>query len=266
MPAGLDPLERELAEIDAEFEQTPPEIRKKFGVIPIIVLFFVLVTFSGLLWYSYSVGVRAGSEDAAPLLKLSGPIKVQPPNPGGITVAHQEKTVFNRNGDSATKKEAERILPPPEKPRKLSVTATPLPRKVDKPKTNVRPKQQLVRPPVRPKDKKSPTKITPIVRNAPVRKKSSTRKKAAGDNLERSFRIQTGALTTRGKAERAWRLLVIKHKEVLGGLKLHVDRAVVRGVVYFRVQAGPFPDRATSTGVCKALKKRCQGCIVVSPR
>ena len=54
MPAGLDPLERELAEIDAEFEQTPPEIRKKFGVIPIIVLFFVLVTFSGLLWYSYS--------------------------------------------------------------------------------------------------------------------------------------------------------------------------------------------------------------------
>ena len=74
MPAGLDPLERELAEIDAEFEQTPPKIRKKFGVIPIIVLFFVLVTFSGLLWYSYSVGVRAGSEDAAPLLELSGPI------------------------------------------------------------------------------------------------------------------------------------------------------------------------------------------------
>ena len=48
MPAGLDPLERELAEIDAEFEQTPPEIRKKFGVIPIIVLFFVLVTFPSL--------------------------------------------------------------------------------------------------------------------------------------------------------------------------------------------------------------------------
>ena len=266
MPAGLDPLERELAEIDAEFEKNPSEMPKKFGAIPIIVLFFVLVTFSGLLWYSYSAGVRVGSEEAAPLLKLSGPIKVPPTNPGGIRVAHQEKTVFNRNGDSATKKEAERILPPPEKPRKLLVAAAPSPREVDKPKTNVRPKQDLVRPPVLPKDKKSPTKITPIVRNAPARKKSSTRKKGAGEDLGRSFRIQTGALPTRRKAEGAWRLLVVKHKNVLGGLKLHVDRAVVRGVVYFRVQAGPFPDRATSAGICNALKKRGQGCIVVRSR
>jgi len=266
MVAELDPLERELAQIDAEVEQAPSGGRKNFGAIPIIIMFFVLVSFSGLLWYAYSAGVRAGSEEAAPFLKLSGPIKVPPPNPGGITVAHQEKTVFNRIGDKANKKEVERILPPPEKPLRPVVTAALPSREVEKPKTNVVPKQDLVRPPVRPKDKKSPTKISPIVRNAPAEKKGATKKKAVGANLTRSYRIQTGALSTRGKAERAWGILVAKHKGLLGGLKLYVARAVVRGTVYFRVQAGPFPDRATTADICNALKERGQGCIVVTPR
>ena len=64
MPVGLDPLERELAEIDAEVDQIRSGMHKKFGMFPIIILLSVLVTFSGLLWYTYSVGVRAGSEEA----------------------------------------------------------------------------------------------------------------------------------------------------------------------------------------------------------
>ena len=256
---------------------------------PSLIRLSVLVTFSGLLWYTYSVGVRAGSEEAAPYLKLDGPIKVPPPNPGGAVVAHQEKTVFNRVGGNASKKDVERILPPPEKPMqpsvitapplpavkkrlKPSVAAAPPPRDLEKPETNVLPKQELVRPPVRPKNKKSPTKITPIVRKAlvakkdPKRKKVSAKKVANSSKLEGSFRIQTGSLLTNSKAKKAWGALVAKHKKLLGGLKLFVVRAVVRGTVYFRVQAGPFNGRSAAAGICKKLKKRGQGCIVVSPR
>jgi len=289
MPVGLDPLERELAEIDAEVDQIRSGMHKKFGVIPIIILLSVLITLSGLLWYTYSVGVRAGSEEAAPYLKLDGPIKVPPPNPGGVVVAHQDKTVFNRVGGNASKKEVERILPPPEKPLQPSVTtapplpvvkkrlkpsvaAAPPPRDSEKSKTNVVPKQELVRPPVRPKNKKSPTKITPIVRNAPVAKKNTKRKKdgvkeaGRSGKLEGSFRIQTGSLLTNSSAKKAWRKQVTKHKALLGGLKLYVVRAVVRGTVYFRVQAGPFSGRSAAVGICDKLKKLGQGCIVVRPR
>jgi hypothetical protein len=284
MVARVDPLERELAEIDAAVERAP-SFRNKWGPMPIIILFFVLLIFSGLLWYTYSAGVRTGSEEAAPFLSLNGPIKVPPPSPGGVTVAHQEKTVFNKVEGKEGDTNVERILPPPEKPLNplVSVTSSKAPNKpIKKPLVSIAksarsvPQQApqpapIVRPPVRPKNAKSPTKLTPVApasktvaskpANKPVQKTGT-----GGTALKNSYRIQTGALSTRAKAQGAWRILAAKHKDLLSGLQLNVARAVVRGTVYFRVQAGPFPDRATTADICNALKERGQGCIVVTPR
>ncbi|HAA91723.1 MAG: hypothetical protein CMM48_09470 [Rhodospirillaceae bacterium] len=276
MVAEIDPLERELAEIDAEVEDAPP-VRRHFGMLPIIILFFVLLAFGGLLWYAYSAGVRAGSEEAAPLLKLNGPIKVPPPNPGGVTVAHQEKTVFNPVEGTKRDRNVERILPPPEKPLrpvlgapnppkppKKTPKTTPETTKAAKPAKKVQ--APLVRPPVQPKDKKSPTKLTPIDPTKQVAAAKPKRKKATTPPPKGSYMIQTGALSTRSKAKQAWSALKRKHPDLLGKLSLNVARAVVRGTVYFRVQAGPLPDRATTADICNALKERGQGCIVVTPR
>lgn len=269
MVAEIDPLERELAEIDAEVEDAPT-MRRQFGMLPVVILVFVLIAFGGLLWYAYSAGVRTGSEEAAPLLKLNGPIKVPPPNPGGVTVAHQEKTVFNPVEGSKRDRKVERILPPPEKPLSPVVSPASPPKPPAKaaapaPKPAKKKPAPLVRPPVRPKDKKSPTKLTPIDPNKQVAPKPK-RKNPAATPIKGAYMIQTGALSTRAKAERAWAGLKRKHPDLLGKLRLNVARAVVRGTVYFRVQAGPLPDRASTADICNALKERGQDCIVVTPR
>jgi hypothetical protein len=234
--------------------------------------FSVRLVFSGLLWYAYSAGVRSGSETAAPLLSLNGPIKVPPPSPGGRTFAHQEKTVFNRVDGSDREPKAERILPGPEKPLEPkvasappSVTGAPVNDADKKPLISVtkKPQTALVKPPTRPANGTDPTKLTPI----PVTPRPETKQApAAGGSLTNSYRIQTGALSTRAKAEQAWAIVAAKNKDLLGNLRLHVERVVVRGTVYYRVQAGPLPDRATTADVCNLLKERGQGCIIVTPK
>ena len=270
-----DPLERALAEIDAEALDTSPEPRR-FGLIPIVILTFVFMAFGGLVWYAYDAGVRAGSEDAAPLLKMNGPIKILPPKPGGVTVAHQEKTIFNPVQGSRSDREVERILPPPEKP--LSpMNAAPSPPKLPSitgkmarqkltDRSDVKNKQtKLIRPPVTPKDKKAPTKLTPIDPKKVRKAETKRRQKVSGPNGG-AFLIQTGALATSKNAEREWAKIKKRNSNVIGNLKLKVSRAVVRGKVYYRLRAGPIDSRLTAMGICKKLKRRGQECIVVRAR
>ncbi len=275
MASDNDPLERALAEIDAEALDTASEPRR-FGFVPIIILTFVFMAFGGLVWYAYDAGVRAGSEDAAPLLKMSGPIKVPPPKPGGVTVAHQEKTIFNPVQGSRKDREVERILPPPEKP--LSpIKAAPSPPKLPSITgkmtrqratdiSDVNNKQtKLIRPPVTPKDKRAPTKLTPIDPKK-VRKAQTKRRQKVSRSNEGAFLIQTGALATSMSAEREWTKIQKRYSDVVGKLQLKVSRAVVRGKVYYRVRAGPINSRLKAIGICKKLKRQGQGCIVVRSR
>tara|TARA_B100001093_G_scaffold325160_1_gene310285 strand:+ start:75 stop:902 length:828 start_codon:yes stop_codon:yes gene_type:complete len=275
MASENDPLERALAEIDAEAGDTSSE-PKRFGLVPIVVLTFVSLAFGGLVWYAYDAGVRAGSEDAAPLLKMSGPIKVPPPKPGGVTVAHQEKTIFNPVQGSRKDREVERILPPPEKPLSPMNAAPPPPKlpSITGKRTrqrapdisDVKTKQtKLIRPPVTPKNKKAPTKLTPIDPSRTRKAKTKRRQKVSGPSGG-AFLIQTGALATPKNAEREWAKIKKRYSDVVGRLQLKVSRAVVRGKVYYRLRAGPINSRQKAIGICKTLKSQGQGCIVVRTR
>jgi len=275
MASDNDPLERALAEIDAEALDTASE-PMRFGLVPIIIIIFVFMAFAGLVWYAYDAGVRAGSEDAAPLLKMSGPIKVPPPKPGGVTVAHQEKTIFNPMQGSQKDREVERILPPPEKPLSL-MNAAPSPPKLPSITgkinnrglsdiSDVKNKQtKLIRPPVIPKNKKAPTKLTPIDPSKARKAQTKRRQKVSGLSGG-GFLIQTGALATSKNAEREWAKIQKRYSNVVGKLQLKVSRAVVRGKVYYRLRAGPINSRLKARGICKKLKRQGQGCIVVRAR
>ena len=56
------------------------------------------------------------------------------------------------------------------------------------------------------------------------------------------------------------------HPDMLGDMKLTVQRADLKDKgVYFRIQAGPLPDRTTAEDVCSELKVAKQPCLVVKP-
>ena len=85
-------------------------------------------------------------------------------------------------------------------------------------------------------------------------------------SLGEAYRVQLAAVKTKDGAQETWTKLQKKHAQLLSGKELTVVE-IDKGSdgKFYRVQAGPFADRAAATDVCVALKKLEQGCMVVKP-
>lgn len=78
-----------------------------------------------------------------------------------------------------------------------------------------------------------------------------------------NFHIQLAAVKSEAEANKAWKRILAKHTDVLGSLTVHIVRADLgtQGI-YYRVQAGPFADKASAAAVCDQLKTAGQQCLV----
>ena len=77
------------------------------------------------------------------------------------------------------------------------------------------------------------------------------------------FRIQLAALKSEAEANSAWKRIQSKHIDVLGSLSVHIVRADLGAQGnYYRVQAGPFPHKASAGAACDKLKSSGQQCLV----
>ncbi|MGH6947954.1 MAG: SPOR domain-containing protein [Kiloniellales bacterium] len=76
--------------------------------------------------------------------------------------------------------------------------------------------------------------------------------------------VQFASLKSEDNAKIAWERLKDTHPSELAALSLTIERADLgeRGVFY-RVQGGPFADRAAAEELCAALKAKQQDCLVV---
>jgi len=85
-------------------------------------------------------------------------------------------------------------------------------------------------------------------------------------SLGPAYRVQLAAVKTKDGAQATWDKLQKKHGQLLSGKELTVVE-IDKGAEgkFYRVQAGPFADRAAATDACMALKKLEQGCMVVKP-
>ena len=79
-----------------------------------------------------------------------------------------------------------------------------------------------------------------------------------------AFLIQLASLTSVDAAEQTWARLQKQHAALLGDMAVNIQKAEIDGKgTYFRVQAGPLPNRATADDMCAQLKAAQQDCIVV---
>ena len=78
-----------------------------------------------------------------------------------------------------------------------------------------------------------------------------------------SYVVQLGSFTSTKGSEQAWARLQKAHPELLADMSLFVQKARVNDRTYYRVQAGPMPNRATAMDMCAQLKARKQDCLVV---
>ena len=88
---------------------------------------------------------------------------------------------------------------------------------------------------------------------------ATTQNAAVADN----FRIQLAALKSEAEAKKAWDRMLAKHSDVLGPLTVHIVRTDLASQgIYYRVQAGPFADKASAKAICDQLKTKGQQCLV----
>jgi SPOR domain len=78
-----------------------------------------------------------------------------------------------------------------------------------------------------------------------------------------SFRIQLAAVKSEAAAKKTWKRLLAKHQDLLGPLTMEIVRADLGSQgVYYRVQAGPFAEKAAARDACAKLKAQGQQCLV----
>ncbi len=88
---------------------------------------------------------------------------------------------------------------------------------------------------------------------------------APSSDARDGWRIQVASLRDQTSAEGEWIRLKERHADVLTGLSLNLQRADLDRGTFYRIQAGPLPDRGSAEQACDRLKSRSQGCLVVSP-
>jgi len=258
-----------------------------------VVLVLILVGGGGAGWI-YVQGQDAddmASAGRAPMiLAPKFDLKERPADPGGMKVPDRDKLVYDRMaGDQASGATAqvERLLPPPETPiEPPKAMPQPLEPKAPAPpsapvstpnavKSAPEPVKQAaqIKPVASPSVPKSMPKPTPkAVEVKPQPQPASVKApvpaailKATG-TAGQGYMVQLSAVRNEANAKSEWARLAKKHPDVLGGLKLVVQRADlgVKGVFY-RVRAGWFANRAEAKAICDELAKRNVGCLIAKP-
>lgn len=300
MPSDLGPAgPRDPLRAIYEREQRRPTRSRLFAALAAIL---VLGAFVIIIYYAYREGVRAGSESVAPLIKAEQqPYKVKPDEPGGMDVPNQDKLIYNEvlpKGSAEADKPVEHLLPPPEaplpKPTPEAQPGTPplqpgtearppgTPAYVPLPPAPVviPPVGQTGKAPAAPPSAAAQVPATPVAPAPPVMVKPETKAASAPSSngaksapqvaskpLGGAWRVQLGAVRSAEDAKREWGRLQKKAPAQLGHLTLDVRRVDLgsgKGV-FFRIQAGPLPDRERANAICDKLKAEQIGCLAVRP-
>jgi hypothetical protein len=113
MHQEFDPRDLEPALPQAE------ERKRRLKLGPVLLGLVGLAGFGVIAWYAYEAGQRQANVASMPVIRAdSGPTKVKPDDPGGMSVPNQDALVLNDTGSQAKSGagSVERLLPPPEAP------------------------------------------------------------------------------------------------------------------------------------------------------
>jgi cell division septation protein DedD len=224
----------------------------------------VLIALGGASWIAYDVMVAdAGGGEVPYITAEAGPEKIRPQEEGGLEVPNQDIRVYNELTGSPDTPEAEVLLPPPEAPVSPPVVAE---QQTAAESAEI---PSVPAPDLEPAagagadDQPQPVPEEPAVAAAAPALEEDPVQTAA---ITGAFRIQLAAVKSEDAAQVGWRKMTKTHPDVLGDLTLNVvkvDRS--SGGALYRLQAGPFADRATAEVACGKLKQKRQDCLVIGP-
>jgi len=275
----------------------PPRRR----VLPMVVALITLAGFAGIVWYAYNWGLGQVDTARLPLILAEPePIKSRPESPGGLEVPHQDKLVLNEVVPDPEKPQVERLLPPLETPRPPKAPSAaeveiatgtldepirsavppppaPVPERSEteapqipaaapgSPPEPAPPEPVLVPPQVAAQPAApEPAAPEPAATAEPASPVQTAAVQTAARTPSGAYVVQLAALRARDGTRPAWARLQRAHPMLLGDRELTVQEVDLgEHGIFYRVQAGFFPERAGASALCRALKARQQDCLVV---
>ncbi len=290
--------ERELQADTLAFEQVGRRKPRNWGWLKLVL---VLAILGGGGYGAYKKWgedfLRPTGDDIPTVRAVDGPFKVRPETPGGADVPNRDKEVYGLlERDKAGKGKAvtESLSPRPEAPMRPPLTATPpssVASEESSPQMTIGPGEsdddetEMVE--VKPDGVSAASQAAPAAPSAASPSPNQVRSAApppppppppavkseeqiatapATSIPARAFKIQLGAVRTEAAAWVEWDKMRKTYASVLGRLALNIERADLgtKGV-YFRIQAGPFNDRAAADAACQEMARQKIPCLPIRP-
>ncbi len=259
----------------------------------------VLIIFGVIIWQAYPRGSEKYEDMDVPLVRAdASPYKLEPTEPGGMVVPHQDSTVFAPlEGTDAARTTPEQVLPEPEEPIERGEEIIGLPETGsgmrseqrdasaepggDEPSLNLgqieaAPKTTevlaaahdesetpIVATPAKTPEKKAPV---PVAKKAETTSSASAAKKAASvaPASGKSVYIQLGSFKDESAANKAWSLLKKKYLSIIGSLEPRIEKADLGAKgVFWRLQAGAVSE-AEGGRICGDLKAKGEAACIIA--
>jgi hypothetical protein len=254
-------------------------------------------------WFGASLGLllivalvvwvyRLGHRDvtAIPVIRAAlEPAKVQPDEPGGADVPHQDITSYSAGAEDTAGAAAAgaapsaptpsapteiTFAPPPERPTEEDVAMgalqtgpsdAPPPPPEAGPRTDEGPEAESLdatdlAPAASPVVRRRPADLS--ARMAAARRAVSEEAELAARAAASQVQIQLGAFPDRNVTTREWERIYRANEDILQGRALVVQSTISGGRRFFRLRVGPFRDRIEAQNVCRALQARGHDCLV----
>jgi len=273
-----------------EDEGAPSGRSRLGGIVAVLAMF----GFGIGLWYVYDRGIAHGDRGPPPVVTADmAPVKKAPADPGGMVVPNTKTNILNQGGKPAEPK-VESLLPPQELPRaepapkpeesaappvQAVAPSAPVPPPVATPSAPAAPPPALpavsspvANGPAKPAAEAAKTEAQPSSSVPPVpaplpipdaQAQAQIAAVPAPPAASGGVRIQLASLPDAATAEREWKRLQRANADLLGNLTSRVVPVQLEGKgTWYRLQAGPFADKAGAQQACDALKQRKLGCFL----
>lgn len=252
-------------------------LSRRRAVILVSIAVLILV-FGGVVFLAYRQGINQVSTGEPPILRAdNSPDKVVPENPGGTTVPHQDKTIYDRiaRDNESSEENVEHLLPRAEEPVEVkkaeeaapAIEAAPLTppaaesaapvAEAGTPANIIPPASQQADAANAGQPVAAPVEPAPVEEPKPVEQPTTPMNVSGG-----GFVVQLAALRDEATALSTFKKLQAKFPGELGSLASDIERADLgeKGI-YFRLRAGPL-NKAQAQTICTALSAQGQGCFV----
>jgi len=243
-----EPLDSNMMNGDINTKITRSENNYSRSVFKYLLFAILLGSFLSIIYiYKFT-----DSDDNENILNItqSQPLKQEPIDPQGMEIKNLDKEVYGVLNEGNQEQKVERLLPIPEKPIiskkqvETAKTKTVQSKKIENEKYEVK---------IEKLKKEKAVKFSQAKKVESIKQVSPTKTSP--------WKVQVASVSSQNKAEMTYIKLVKKYS-LPTKYKLHIEKVIIKGKNYHRVQLKGFSNKSMAIKTCNLIKSKGGDCLV----